>query len=163
MNVSVHKKSGETGELLPATRVELKNINSFNAILRATDGEIVRQKKLLHAAERVVHETRTYDQARNESTSLRSKEDQYDYRFMPEANLLPLFVYPSRTFQPDRDSFTCVHNPQLVFDKYYLEWIDSHLKSKPQCFVDLDKVSTVYLRPSFLFDLPLTYLDVQNR
>ena len=105
MNVSVHKKSGETGELLPATRVELKNINSFNAILRATDGEIVRQKKLLHAAERVVHETRTYDQARNESTSLRSKEDQYD----------------------------------------------------------LDTVSTVYLRPSFLFDLPLTYLDVQNR
>ncbi len=142
MNVSVHEKNSETGELLPATRVELKNLNSFSSVLRGTELEINRQKKLLLASKSVVHETRTYDHKMNETTSLRSKEDQYDYRFMPEPNLLPLYVYPSRTFSPNASSSRCLNNPQLVFDKHYLDSTEAHsIKHNNKWFVDLDKVT----------------------
>jgi Asp-tRNA(Asn)/Glu-tRNA(Gln) amidotransferase B subunit len=145
VNVSVHKLNRYQSVLLPACRVELKNLNSFNAILKATDYEINRQKKLILSgqANLIRMETRTFDSARNKTISMRSKEDQYDYRFMPEPNLLPLIVFPERSFKHYYNKTTRVHtcenNSNYLLDCWLLSKIKK-IKNHPESFVSLDKV-----------------------
>lgn len=70
------------------TRAEIKNLNSIKAIGRAIDFEIYRQAKLLDMGNRVVQETRRFDDNRGETKSMRSKEDAHDYRYFPEPDIL---------------------------------------------------------------------------
>ena len=91
VNVSVHKLD-KHNNLFPATRVELKNLGSFSAVLKAAEFEIQRQKKIILGGNEVLKETRSFDGETGKTVSIRSKEDQYDYRFMPEPNLPPLFI-----------------------------------------------------------------------
>ncbi len=87
-NVSVRPRgSKEFG-----TRTEIKNVNSFRFIERAINYEIERQIEILEAGGQVVQETRLYDAARNETRSMRSKEEAMDYRYFPDPDLLPLEV-----------------------------------------------------------------------
>lgn len=74
------------------TRAEIKNINSFRAIQRAIDYEVERQIELVEEGERVVQETRLWDDNSGETMSMRGKEDAHDYRYFPEPDLTPLEI-----------------------------------------------------------------------
>jgi len=87
-NVSVRPKGQE--EL--GTRAELKNINSFRNVERAINVEIERQIELIEDGGTVVQETRLYDADKNETRSMRSKEEANDYRYFPDPDLLPVVL-----------------------------------------------------------------------
>ncbi len=87
-NVSVRPR----GQKAFGTRTELKNINSFRFVERAIDYEIERQIDLLESGGEVVQETRLYDPDRDETRSMRSKEEAFDYRYFPDPDLLPLVI-----------------------------------------------------------------------
>ena len=86
-NVSVRRP----GEAL-GTRCEIKNLNSFRFLQQAIDYEVRRQIELLEDGGTVVQETRLYDSARNETRSMRNKEDAQDYRYFPDPDLPPLII-----------------------------------------------------------------------
>lgn len=87
-NVSMRPKGQEEF----GTRAELKNINSFRFVERAINIEIERQIDILESGGTVVQETRLYDSNKNETRSMRSKEDAMDYRYFPDPDLLPIVV-----------------------------------------------------------------------
>ncbi len=87
-NVSVRRK----GERELGTRAELKNINSFRFLERAINYEIERQIDLIEDGGQVVQETRLYDAERDETRSMRSKEEANDYRYFPDPDLLPVTI-----------------------------------------------------------------------
>jgi aspartyl-tRNA(Asn)/glutamyl-tRNA(Gln) amidotransferase subunit B len=74
------------------TRCEIKNLNSFRFLERAIDFEVRRQIEILEDGGRIDQETRLYDPERDETRSLRSKEEAHDYRYFPDPDLLPLEV-----------------------------------------------------------------------
>jgi aspartyl-tRNA(Asn)/glutamyl-tRNA(Gln) amidotransferase subunit B len=74
------------------TRCEIKNLNSFRFLERAVEFEVRRQIGIVEDGGRVVQETRLYDPDRDETRSLRTKEDAHDYRYFPDPDLLPLEV-----------------------------------------------------------------------
>ena len=87
-NVSVRPMGQE--EL--GTRTELKNINSFRFVERAINFEIQRQIDLIEDGGRVTQETRLYDPDKDETRSMRSKEEANDYRYFPDPDLLPVVI-----------------------------------------------------------------------
>jgi len=87
-NVSVRPK----GQKEFGTRAELKNINSFRFVERAINLEVERQIDLIEDGGEVVQETRLYDSVKNETRSMRSKEEANDYRYFPDPDLLPVII-----------------------------------------------------------------------
>ena len=87
-NVSVRPKGQEEF----GTRAELKNINSFRFVERAINIEVERQIDLIEDGGEVVQETRLYDSVKNETRSMRSKEEANDYRYFPDPDLLPVMI-----------------------------------------------------------------------
>ena len=87
-NVSVRPK----GQKEFGTRCELKNINSFRFLERAIQYEARRQIELIEDGGKVTQETRLYDSDRDETRSMRSKEDAHDYRYFPDPDLPPLLI-----------------------------------------------------------------------
>ncbi|MCL4165060.1 UNVERIFIED_CONTAM: hypothetical protein GTU68_019291 [Idotea baltica] len=87
-NVSVRPKGQEEF----GTRAELKNINSFKFVERAINIEVERQIDLIEEGGEVVQETRLYDPDKNETRSMRSKEEANDYRYFPDPDLLPVEI-----------------------------------------------------------------------
>ncbi len=87
-NVSVRPKGQEEY----GTRAELKNINSFRFVERAINIEVERQIDLIEDGGEVVQETRLYDSVKNETRSMRSKEEANDYRYFPDPDLLPVVI-----------------------------------------------------------------------
>ncbi len=85
VNVSVRRPGDEFG-----TRTETKNVNSVRFVMAVIEQEARRQVDLIEDGGTVVQETRLYDPDRNETRSMRSKEDAHDYRYFPEPDLLPL-------------------------------------------------------------------------
>ncbi|GBU09318.1 aspartyl/glutamyl-tRNA(Asn/Gln) amidotransferase subunit B [Gammaproteobacteria bacterium] len=86
-NVSIRKFGEELG-----TRAEVKNINSFRNIELAINHEVERQIDIIEGGGKVIQETRLYDADKNETRSMRSKEEANDYRYFPDPDLLPVFV-----------------------------------------------------------------------
>lgn len=89
-NISVRPE----GQKEFGTRCEIKNVNSFRFLERAIQYEVRRQIELIEDGGRVVQETRLYDADRDETRSMRSKEDAHDYRYFPDPDLPPLVIAP---------------------------------------------------------------------
>jgi len=90
-NVSVRPK----GQKEFGTRAEIKNVNSFRFVEKAIEFEVERQIELLEGGGKVVQETRLYDSVKNETRSMRGKEEAHDYRYFPDPDLLPLVIEAS--------------------------------------------------------------------
>jgi aspartyl-tRNA(Asn)/glutamyl-tRNA(Gln) amidotransferase subunit B len=90
-NVSVRPKGREK----LGTRAEIKNLNSFRFVEKAIQYEVARQIELIESGGTVVQETRLYDSDKDETRSMRSKEEANDYRYFPDPDLLPLEITPS--------------------------------------------------------------------
>ena len=87
-NISIRRR----GDKQLGTRTELKNINSFRFLERAINHEVERQIDVIDAGGSVVQETRLYDAERDETRSMRSKEEANDYRYFPDPDLLPVAI-----------------------------------------------------------------------
>ena len=87
-NVSIRPKGSET----LGTRTEIKNVNSFRFVEKAINTEINRQIEILEDGGRVIQETRLYDPDKDETRSMRSKEEANDYRYFPDPDLLPVVL-----------------------------------------------------------------------
>ncbi|MDY2629644.1 MAG: Asp-tRNA(Asn)/Glu-tRNA(Gln) amidotransferase subunit GatB [Lachnospiraceae bacterium] len=92
MRADVNLSVREVGAEKFGTRTEMKNLNSFKAIARAIEGEKERQIDLLEAGKQVVQETRRWDDTKESSYAMRSKEDAQDYRYFPDPDLVPIVV-----------------------------------------------------------------------
>ena len=108
-DVNVSIKKDDVKEL--GTRAEIKNINSFKFIERAINYEIERQIRIIESGEAVVQETRLYDSVKNETRSMRSKEEANDYRYFPCPDLLPV-VISDKEFNEIKDNL-----PELPNEK----------------------------------------------
>jgi aspartyl-tRNA(Asn)/glutamyl-tRNA(Gln) amidotransferase subunit B len=87
-NVSVRPKGQEKF----GTRAEIKNLNSFRFVEKAIQFEVARQVELIESGGKVVQETRLYDSDKDETRSMRSKEEANDYRYFPDPDLLPVVI-----------------------------------------------------------------------
>jgi aspartyl-tRNA(Asn)/glutamyl-tRNA(Gln) amidotransferase subunit B len=90
-NVSVRRPGGELG-----TRAEIKNVNSLRFLRRAIEFEAARQIEIVEDGGTIAQETRLYDAERDETRSMRSKEESHDYRYFPDPDLLPLKLTEER-------------------------------------------------------------------
>ncbi len=120
-NVSVRRPGDALG-----TRAEIKNLNSFRFLERAINIEVERQIDLIEAGDRVVQETRLYDSDKNETRSMRSKEEANDYRYFPDPDLLPVAL------DDDLIARVTAHMPELpearqhrFVDQYGLSDLDA--------------------------------------
>lgn len=99
VNISIAPKgSTELG-----TRTELKNLNSLKAIAKAIEVEIERQEELLDNGERVIQQTRRFNEALGETTAMRSKEDAHDYRYFPDPDIPPI-IFTEEELEAIRES-----------------------------------------------------------
>ena len=92
MRADVNLSVREKGSDMFGTRTEMKNLNSFKAIARAIEGERERQIDLLEDGQAVVQETRRWDDNKECSYPMRSKEDAQDYRYFPDPDLVPVLI-----------------------------------------------------------------------
>ena len=92
MRADVNLSVREAGTDSLGTRTEMKNLNSFKAISRAIAAETARQISIIEEAGKVIQETRRWDDNKEESFSMRSKEDAQDYRYFPEPDLPGIFI-----------------------------------------------------------------------
>lgn len=138
-NVSVRPKGQEEF----GTRAEIKNINSFRFVERAINHEVERQVDILESGGKVVQETRLYDADKNETRSMRSKEEANDYRYFPDPDLLPV-VLDEEYIQAVKDSL-----PELPHEKrhrfmeqYQLSAYDADLLSSSREMADYFETAT---------------------
>lgn len=92
MRFDVNISVAPEGSTTLGNRAEVKNLNSFRSVERAAEYEFKRQVELLEKGERVVQETRGWDDAKGRTSSQRSKEDAQDYRYMPDADIPPIVL-----------------------------------------------------------------------
>ncbi len=125
-NVSMRPKGQEQF----GTRAEIKNINSFRFVEKAINLEVERQIDVLEAGGKVVQETRLYDADKNETRSMRSKEEANDYRYFPDPDLLPVEL-DEAYIQTIKDSLPELpHEKCLRFvEQYQLSAYDADLLS----------------------------------
>jgi aspartyl-tRNA(Asn)/glutamyl-tRNA(Gln) amidotransferase subunit B len=109
-NVSVRRPGAPLG-----TRCEIKNLNSFRFLERAIEFEVKRQIEILEDGGKIVQETRLYDPDKDETRSMRTKEEAHDYRYFPDPDLLPLVVSDEWL---EREENLLVEQPVAKRDRY---------------------------------------------
>ncbi|MCR4787396.1 MAG: Asp-tRNA(Asn)/Glu-tRNA(Gln) amidotransferase subunit GatB [Lachnospiraceae bacterium] len=92
MRADVNLSVRPVGQKEFGTRTEMKNLNSFKAIRRAIEGETERQIDIIESGEKVIQETRRWDDNAGDSYAMRSKEDAQDYRYFPDPDLVPISI-----------------------------------------------------------------------
>lgn len=119
MRVDVNLSVRECGTTEFGTRTEMKNLNSFKAITRAIAHETKRQIALLEQGKQVEQETRRWDDIKETSYSMRSKEDAKDYRYFPEPDILPITISEEWMNQIQRQQPELPHEKRLRYKKQY--------------------------------------------
>jgi len=115
MRFDVNTSVALKGSTELGTRSEVKNLNSFRSVERAVDFEFRRQVEILEGGEKVVQETRGWDDAKQKTTSQRSKEEAQDYRYMPDADIPPIVL--------SDDEIERIQNTMLPLPSFYRnEW-----------------------------------------
>ncbi len=144
-NVSIRPK----GETKLGTRTEVKNVNSFRYLERAINYEVERQIDVIESGQKVTQETRLFDAAKNETRSMRSKEEATDYRYFPDPDLLPVdidraFIESVRAELPELP-----HEKQQRFvNEYSLSEYDANvLTSNPEMANYFEEVVTAAEQP----------------
>lgn len=89
-NISLRPK----GTIPFGTKAEIKNLNSFRSVQKGLEYEAARQEEVLEEGGRIIQETRTWDEGKGITLSMRSKEQAHDYRFFPEPDLVPIITAP---------------------------------------------------------------------
>ncbi len=139
VNLSVREAGTETF----GTRTEMKNLNSFKAIARAIEAERARQIELIEAGKAVVQETRRWDDNKEYSYAMRSKEDAQDYRYFPEPDLVPVFIDDAwiaevKARQPEmRDAKLARYQSEFGLPEY-----DAKILTGDKHFADLFEAAT---------------------
>ncbi len=115
VNLSVRRRGEET----LGTRTEMKNLNSFTYAAYAIEAEAKRQIEALEAGEKILQETRRFDETNRTTHSLRSKENAHDYRYLPEPDLPPILLSEDE-IQTIRESLPPL--PDQRREAYIREW-----------------------------------------
>ena len=143
MRVDVNLSVREEGAKEFGTRTEMKNLNSFRAIARAIAGEHDRQIALLEEGKPVIQETRRWDDNKECSYSMRSKEDAKDYRYFPEPDLMPVVISDAwiaevKARQPEmREEKMLRYQTEFGLPKY-----DADILTGDKNFADLFEATT---------------------
>ena len=116
-NISISLKSQELG-----TKVEIKNLNSFKAVERGVEYEIIRQTKLLEEGKEVLQETRGWDENEQKTFSQRLKESAHDYRYFPEPDLPPLDLSDKNYFDLEKIKASLSELPQQKRERFTREF-----------------------------------------
>ena len=121
------------------TRAEIKNLNSLKSIYRTIEYEIKRQARLLDRGERVVQETRRYDDNKGETRTMRSKEDAHDYKYFPDPDILQVNFTDEDL---DRIKNSLPEMPYARLEKYVNKYGLSEIDAK--IIVNTKKISDIY-------------------
>ena len=138
MRADVNLSVREVGSEKFGTRTEMKNLNSFKAIARAIEGERARQIELIEEGKKVIQETRRWDDNKESSHAMRSKEDAQDYRYFPEPDLVPVVISDEwiervKARQPEmRDEKLIRYQDEFGLPKY-----DAEILTGDKSFADL--------------------------
>lgn len=143
MRADVNISVMETGAAEFGTRTEMKNLNSFKAIARAIEGERARQIELLEEGKTIVQETRRWDDNKESSYAMRSKEDAKDYRYFPEPDLVPIVISDTwiaeiKSRQPEMRTEKLVRYQQ----EFGLPEYDAKIITGDKAFADLFEAAT---------------------
>ncbi len=138
MRADVNLSVREAGASRLGTRTEMKNLNSFKAIGRAIEGERKRQIELLEEGRPVIQETRRWDDNKESSYAMRSKEDAQDYRYFPDPDLTPV-VISDEWIQAVRDRQPELRTEKLVRyqTEYRLPLYDAEILTGSKRLADL--------------------------
>lgn len=162
-NVSVRP----TGQKELGTRAELKNINSFKFLERAINLEVERQIDWIEDGNRVVQETRLYDAVKDETRSMRSKEDANDYRYFPDPDLLPVIISDEllATIKatlpelPEDKKQRFINN--LGLSEYDSEWLTNDIKTA-NYFEEMLEITGSKLSANWIMGELSGYLNKHN-
>ncbi len=141
-NISVRPNGTKT----LGTKTEIKNLNSFRAVRSALAYEETRQRKLLSAGESIVQETRLWNDQKQTTTSMRSKEEAHDYRYFPEPDLVP-FMAEDAQINALQSSIPELPSPKLVrlITQYGLREYDALILIQDQFLADFfEECVTLY-------------------
>jgi aspartyl-tRNA(Asn)/glutamyl-tRNA(Gln) amidotransferase subunit B len=116
-NISVSPEEGKFG-----TKVEVKNLNSFKAVEKAIEFEVKRHREVLEKGEKIVQETRGWNETRESTYSQRKKEDSHDYRYFPDPDLPKLYISEIPEFQKEVLAREIGELPQAKRDRYKKEF-----------------------------------------
>jgi aspartyl-tRNA(Asn)/glutamyl-tRNA(Gln) amidotransferase subunit B len=133
------------GQTTLGTKAEIKNLNSFRSVQRGLEYEVARQEDLLDDGGRVIQETRTWDENKGVTASMRNKEQAHDYRYLPEPDLVPIVVDPARVAEiranlpelPDA-------RKQRLMDAYGLSEYDASIITASKAMADYFDQSLEY-------------------
>jgi len=120
-NISMGKVLDD-GSIELGTKVEIKNLNSFKSVEKGIEYEIERQSKLLEKGEKVIQETRGWDEAGQKTFSQRMKESAHDYRYFPEPDLPPLDLSDKTKFNLEEIKNSLPELPQQKRERFALEF-----------------------------------------
>ncbi|HZK18823.1 MAG TPA: Asp-tRNA(Asn)/Glu-tRNA(Gln) amidotransferase subunit GatB, partial [Clostridia bacterium] len=126
-----------TGSSMLGVKTELKNMNSFKALQRALEYEFERQVDMLDSGERIIQETRTWDESKGITLSMRSKEEAHDYRYFPEPDLPPIVVDPEWVSEIEGELPELPdHRKERFVDEYGLPPYDAMVLTSTRAMAD---------------------------
>ena len=125
------------------TRTEMKNLNSFRSLVRSVESETKRQQEVIESGDKVVQETRRWDDSKGVSYSMRSKEEAHDYRYFPEPDLVPI-VTSDETIESIRKSLPELPDvkQKRFISQYGLPEYDAWLLSTSRIIADFFEKTT---------------------